>query len=436
LHTRYGTASVLPLFAFFDEYQTLNMDIAGRLSAIVRGANGGLAIIMQNVSQIVDGEATGGGAKPGSAELKTIFSNSAIRVCLHNADETTAKFFSEEIGKHAVVVPGVSDHYMSTGFGIFPTSWNRIHSQQVVQRVDPDAIKRMEKQHALVYLSPAGDPEFGETKPLMVDLRGIEEIARLHLLHNVAGRRAPSGPAAPGFPPQPGTPGSNGGGQGLIPGFAGSAPGFPPGVPAAAAMAGMMSGPQPVPGQTQGPISAPRICSKCGHSGGNRKFCIQCGNFLGAPGPEQQVQLQTSAVLLNQSGSQPQAQPAYAYGTAYPGQGQTGPQPQTASQPTAAYPYQQQTTNPQAYAQPAASPNAPPFPAFSKTTGALPEAQSSTAPRRAPLFDGPLQIAEAAQQAYTTKRQPLTSLNPDVSRLGFPPGTLGQNDSGPGPQGQ
>ncbi|MBI4534475.1 MAG: type IV secretory system conjugative DNA transfer family protein, partial [Candidatus Melainabacteria bacterium] len=31
LHTRYGTASVLPLFAFFDEYQTLNMDIAGRL---------------------------------------------------------------------------------------------------------------------------------------------------------------------------------------------------------------------------------------------------------------------------------------------------------------------------------------------------------------------------------------------------------------------
>ena len=52
LHTRYGTASVLPLFAFFDEYQTLNMDIAGRLSAIVRGANGGLTVILQNISQI------------------------------------------------------------------------------------------------------------------------------------------------------------------------------------------------------------------------------------------------------------------------------------------------------------------------------------------------------------------------------------------------
>ncbi len=121
--------------------------------------------------------------------MKTIFSNSAIRVCLHNADETTALFFSEEIGKHAVVVPGIADHYQANGFGIFPTSWNRIHSQQVVQRVDSDSIKRMEKHHALVYLAPAGDPEFGEVKPFMVDLRGIEEIARLHLLHNVQGRR-------------------------------------------------------------------------------------------------------------------------------------------------------------------------------------------------------------------------------------------------------
>ncbi|MFK9194267.1 hypothetical protein ACJEI6_25755, partial [Escherichia coli] len=77
----------------------------------------------------------------------------------------TAAFFSEEIGKHAIIVPGIADHYQSTGFGIFPSSWNRIHSQQVVARVDSDTIKRMEKQHALVYLAPAGDPEFGETKP-------------------------------------------------------------------------------------------------------------------------------------------------------------------------------------------------------------------------------------------------------------------------------
>ncbi len=61
LHTRYGTASVLPLFAFFDEYQTLNMDIAGRLSAIVRGANGGLTVILQNISQITASGGGGGG---------------------------------------------------------------------------------------------------------------------------------------------------------------------------------------------------------------------------------------------------------------------------------------------------------------------------------------------------------------------------------------
>jgi len=189
MHSRYGTASMMPLFAFFDEYQTLNMDIAGRLSAIVRGANGGLTIILQNIAQIaqIEGAISSSGVPH---ELKTIFSNSAIRVVLHNSDESTAKFFSEEIGKHAIIVPGISDHYDANGFGIFPTSWNRIHSQQVVARVDPDSIKRMEKHHALVYLSPAGDPEFGELKPFMCDLRGIEEIARLHLLHNVAGRNS------------------------------------------------------------------------------------------------------------------------------------------------------------------------------------------------------------------------------------------------------
>ncbi|HMO24261.1 MAG TPA: hypothetical protein PKC98_25135, partial [Candidatus Melainabacteria bacterium] len=71
LHTRYGTKSVLPLFAFFDEYQTLNIDLAGRLSAIVRGANGGLTVILQNISQIT----SGGSAAQAEAELRTIFSN-------------------------------------------------------------------------------------------------------------------------------------------------------------------------------------------------------------------------------------------------------------------------------------------------------------------------------------------------------------------------
>src|SRR5690606_14904064 len=151
--------------------------------AIVRGANGGLTVILQNIAQIASGS-----GPAAESEIRTIFSNSAIRVCLHNADEQTALFFSEEIGKHAVIVPGIADHYQATGFGIFPTSWNRIHSQQVVARVDPDAIKRMEKHHALVFLAAASDPEFGETKPLMVDPRGIEEIARLPLLHNVNSR--------------------------------------------------------------------------------------------------------------------------------------------------------------------------------------------------------------------------------------------------------
>ncbi|MBY0551005.1 MAG: type IV secretory system conjugative DNA transfer family protein [Candidatus Obscuribacterales bacterium] len=260
LHTRYGTASVLPLFAFFDEYQTLNIDLAGRLSAIVRGANGGLAVILQNISQIA--KSTGGKdpTSGGASELKTLFSNCAIRVCLHNADDSTARFFSDEIGKHAVIMPGISDHYESNGFGIFPTSWNRIHSQQVVSRVDADSIKRMEKQHALVYLSPAGDPQFGETKPFMVDLRGIEEIARLHLLHNVAGRSpSPEGEATPETPVPP----------------AGAVPSMPAG------MAGL------VRGVAQGVANA--AANVVGNNAGNNQ---------GAQQQQPEATLTTSAVIL------------------------------------------------------------------------------------------------------------------------------------------
>ena len=302
LHTRYGTASVLPLFAFFDEYQTLNIDLAGRLSAIVRGANGGLTVILQNISQIA-GRANSGGdpTAPGGSELKTIFSNSSIRVCLHNADESTAKFFSDEIGKHAIIVPGISDHYDAKGFGIFPSTWNRIHSQQVVARIDADSIKRMEKHHALVYLSPAGDNEFGETKPFMVDLRGIEEIARLHLLHNVAGRMNP--PGGPGSQPGGGYgggpfngqsgpvgPGNGGVGQDAVVAFTGG-----------------------VPANGGGVVN--QTCPHCGHAPGKGKFCIECGRPLpGAagsppPGPGAQSGLPSFVQPGAQIGTQTAGQP-------------------------------------------------------------------------------------------------------------------------------
>jgi hypothetical protein len=414
LHTRYGTKSVLPLFAFFDEYQTLNMDIAGRLSAIVRGANGGLTVILQNISQIEG--SSGGHASP---ELKTIFSNSAIRVCLHNSDETTAKFFSEEIGKHAVVVPGIADHYMANGFGIFPTSWNRIHSQQVVARVDPDSIKRMEKHHALVYLAPAGDPEFGETKPFMVDLRGIEEIARLHLLHNVQGRRPsspdehgpqdPNGGGGGGINPIDGQPdggfpvGDNSQPSGDVPQMP-QLPNFFPGETLAPPPPFPVSAPAPrpvaasAPAQPAAAAAAPaaiRACPTCGKNPGKGKFCIECGSFVGAstpaaqPQPEPAVELVTTAAVV-------EAQPADSAPPTFP-----------------------------TFAQPATA-----------LVAAPPEPQPAL--RRASLLESPQQIAEVAGSAYGappsitkdaplqpgviqgSKRQTVTGFNLDPSRLGYP----------------
>jgi hypothetical protein len=425
LHTRYGTKTNLPLFAFFDEYQTLNIDLAGRLSAIVRGANGGLTVILQNISQISGGGGKTGdaaGSGSGGSEIKTIFSNSAIRVCLHNADETTAKFFSEEIGKHAVVVPGISDHYMANGFGIFPTSWNRIHSQQVVARVDTDSIKRMEKHHALVYLSPAGDPEYGEVKPLMVDLRGIEEIARMHLLHNVSARKGADGealaaPDAPNFA-QPSMDETNGYGQvsgailntGAQLAQAGMAPS-----PYGQDMQNGNYMPQPVQAQTggyaypqdqtqtgsysqpayvqsqsgsfvqpelvnpqyqsggfQAPVeSGVRTCPLCSKPAGKGKFCIECGQFIGAAST---AGTESSANIQSIGGG----------GLIDPNDFQQGYAPQPAA-------------------------NAPPFPGYGRPSAAqIADAQN---PYGAP--------AQPVGASATIQRQPVTSFNLDPSKLGF-----------------
>ena len=319
LHTRYGIASILPLFAFFDEYQTLNLDIAGRLSAIVRGANGGLTVILQNISQITSGGNSKDPTSSGASELKTIFSNAAMRICMHNADESTSRFFSDEIGKHAVIVPGISDHFQSS-FGTFPVSWNRIHSQQVVPRVDPDSIKRMERHHALVYLSPAGDAEFGEVKPFMVDLRGIEEIARMHLLYSIPGRQpTPGEPAgsAPSTPPthipwqaNPGqsswtkaafesatrTTEANQAAQlqstqatsspvasttsvgKLADTLAGAFPGIASAGTMSDAVESVLAGQQ----QSQS-MPGLRLCPNCKQPAANKKFCTSCGTFMGEP---------------------------------------------------------------------------------------------------------------------------------------------------------
>jgi type IV secretory pathway TraG/TraD family ATPase VirD4 len=454
LHTRYGTASVLPLFAFFDEYQTLNMDIAGRLSAIVRGANGGLTIILQNISQIAGGGSTSA-ASMGASELKTIFSNSAVRVCLHNADETTARFFSEEIGKHAVVVPGIADHF-DAGAGIFPSSWNRIHSQQVVARVDPDSIKRMEKQHALVYLSPAGDLEFGETKPFMVDLRGIEEIARLHLLHNVASRTVP--PAAPDmaeispdgdfenvsgeivypdiattdlvapernmaslvrpFPrssmpapaeeqPTPVYPANVGNtanyqnAQPVGPSWGNSArqaanPAFPSTDPFAQASSDAARNNSSVQSSSQlnpasAKIAAERLCGKCGHLAGGGKFCIQCGTFIGAVTNPPAAEAAASNDFSRNAAS------GHAVGANVAAE-----QPDQAPFPAV----RPSTTSVQSVAD-------------QITASANSITQQPANPPVAPESKTNAMPKSFAEQAFGSVRKPLKSLSPDLSQLGI-----------------
>ena len=216
----------------------------------------------------------------------------------------------------------------------------------------------MEKHHALLYLSPAGDPEFGEVKPLMVDLRGIEEIARLHLLHNIPGRFAPpSGaeavPAAPTHVPWQSHIGEGSftgataenianAAQGQF-GIAGGA--VPAGTISTTAVgkladtltsaipaipnnlsASPMANAMPIPiGQSASPQASAeqtqRLCPACNQPVVNKKFCTKCGAFLG-PAPTDvsppRVELATSATIVGRNESRQAGQVATSASPPFP----------------------------------------------------------------------------------------------------------------------
>ncbi len=302
----------------------------------------------------------------------------------------------------------------------------------------------MEKHHALVYLSPAGDPEFGETKPFMCDLRGIEEIAKLHLLHNVTTRK-PSSPPGMELGEEDGP--VHTGGVPSMPGFAAQNPGelvdvladvaaqshnpnagyaygsgyeptsAPKAVPSAAQLPGvlpaapgvaaynideMQAAPAPAPvyespqvpqaaQAAQSATGANRICPSCSKPAGKGKFCIECGQFIGAvqaaPAAAPQPEMATSARVVSPMTAQ--AAPAQApAASAFIDPVETAPQ-----------------NNLSATAQPHATP---------RYGGLAPQSRDAMPSKRG-LFEGASQIAETAQQVLSgpgeAPRRPITSLN-------------------------
>jgi hypothetical protein len=281
----------------------------------------------------------------------------------------------------------------------------------------------MEKHHALVYLSPAGDPEFGEAKPFMVDLRGIEEIARLHLLHNVNARGGPGGEAPPAFAaPQKG---------GFAPphlssnqiaeaaaqaaGFANNMPGFAshPGAAGRAGGApGSVTGGYAAAGNGTGGYPA------AGKGAGKGKFCIECGQFIGLQAAPQ-AELSTSAQVVGASG----------FGTPTPNTPGapmgSGVIPSYAEASGAAAPgLVDSFGNPIGDGSPVLSATGGNAAQATPRYGGLKPQTREAMPSKRPMFEGASQIADAAQQALAPgdngyQRRPVHSLNPDVSNLGM-----------------
>jgi len=114
----------------------------------------------------------------------------------------------------------------------------------------------------------------------------------------------------------------------------------------------------------QAPGNGARMCQHCNKPAGKGKFCIECGQFIGLAEAQPQVELATQAQVI---------------------------------QPNA---------------------SAPPFPSFAQPGQVV-------AAKKPSLFQSASEIADLGANAYQTPaqpagRQPVTSLNLDPSKLGFP----------------
>jgi hypothetical protein len=167
----------------------------------------------------------------------------------------------------------------------------------------------------------------------------------------------------------------------------------------------------PITGTT-GPVTDPnaqtRICPLCSKIAGKGKFCIECGQFIGAAGsattPGAQVELSTSAMLASNSTQSAPPFPSYAG---------TNMQTNAMQVADAQNAYAQQNYSQPGYGQ----------------AGQFPQdQQAGYAPSFAQVQ--PAQAQPPAQVAAPiTQRQPVTSFNLDPSKLGFAQ-PLGQAKSG------
>ncbi|GAF66443.1 hypothetical protein BTS2_3344 [Bacillus sp. TS-2] len=139
-----GAKLPVPTLFLLDEFPNLGkFNNYEEFLATCRGYRIACCTILQNHTQMMD--------KYGKDKAESILGNCAIKICLGNVNGTTAKYFTEELGKATVKVE-TGGHSVSSGkSGSSSNSSNYNYSQRSL--MNPDEIRTMSEEDSLLIIT-------------------------------------------------------------------------------------------------------------------------------------------------------------------------------------------------------------------------------------------------------------------------------------------
>ncbi|MFA1782414.1 VirD4-like conjugal transfer protein, CD1115 family [Bacillus velezensis] len=144
LGDKHGAKLPTPVVFLLDEFPNLGkFDSYEEFLATCRGYRISCCTIFQNYTQLMD--------KYGKEKAESILGNCAIKICLGNVNDTTAKYFSDLMGKTTVKVDTGSSSLSKGKSGGASSSQSYNYTGRLL--MNPDEIQTMDKKTSLVLLS-------------------------------------------------------------------------------------------------------------------------------------------------------------------------------------------------------------------------------------------------------------------------------------------
>lgn len=139
-----GAKLPVPTVFLLDEFPNLGrFNNYEEFLATCRGYRIACCTILQNNTQLMD--------KYGKEKAESIIGNCAIKICLGNVNDTTARYFSDLMGKTTVKVETGGSSFSRGSTGNFSSSENFSYSQRSL--MNPDEILTMSEKNSLIVIA-------------------------------------------------------------------------------------------------------------------------------------------------------------------------------------------------------------------------------------------------------------------------------------------